>query len=257
MAPMSERIVGAMRRHFQHGERPWPVAWRLLALALFASLIGLSGCAAPVHPPVIEEVAASSESAQCLEELPAEDDDAVNEEAQAPPEEEPGPRSAGGARKRDHAGCFLWKPVAKQPPARGKKTSLERGRCQPQSLIYARCRSGIDSCRLGDTSPAQWFSCARKLGNTASLPASGAIMVLDVNARRKMYTGHPVFVEEVGRNGDGTWRLRISHTNYDRQCRLDQDSTVVFDPRGMTATFASGPWASWARDLKVLGFILR
>ncbi len=257
MAPMSERILGALRRHFQSGERLWQAAWTLLATALFAAFIGLSGCAAPVHPPVMEEVAVSTESAQCLEELPADGDDTVEEAAQAPPEEEPRPRSAGGARKRDHAGCFLWQPVAKQPPAQGKKAALERGRCQPQSLVYARCRSGIDSCRLGDTSPAQWFSCARKAGNTASLPVSGAIMVLDVNARRKMYTGHPLYVEEVGRNGDGTWRLRISHTNYDRQCRLDQGSTVVFDPGGMTATFASGPWAGWARDLKVLGFILR
>lgn len=72
-----------------------------------------------------------------------------------------------------------------------------------------------------------------------------------------MDTGHPVYVEAIRKNGNNTWELRISHTNYDRQCRLDLDSTVHFDEQRMTASFHSGPWASWARDLKVLGFIVR
>lgn len=147
--------------------------------------------------------------------------------------------------------------AAEKPAATGTKVVRTTGRCQPQSLIYARCRTGIMTCRLGDTSPVQWFACARANKATTSLPAAGYVIVLDVNARRGMPTGHPAYVEEAHKNGDGTWTLRISHTNYDRKCHLDQDAMVVFDPRRMTATFTTGPWATWARDLKALGFIVR
>lgn len=131
------------------------------------------------------------------------------------------------------------------------------GRCQPQSLIYARCRTGIKTCRLGDTSPVQWFACAQKNRATTSTPIAGSVMVLAVNSRRGMPTGHPMYVEEVKANKDGTWMLRITHTNYDRKCHLDLDARVLFDPKQMTAAFQSGPWSTWAKDLKTLGFILR
>jgi hypothetical protein len=145
-----------------------------------------------------------------------------------------------------------------QPATVNKKRSHRAGgRCQPQSLIYARCRTGMMTCRLGDTSPVQWFFCAKKNGNTTSLPTAGSVMVLDANSRRGMPTGHPAYVEQAAANGNGTWLLRLSHTNYDRKCHLDQDTTVVYDPAHLTASFQSGPWKSWARNLKVLGFILR
>ena len=189
--------------------------------------------------------------------------------------------------ERNRASCFHLQPgttstkvVKEQVPAkRGVKSSAPAkkgssatakplmvtvtkvvkttGRCQPQSLIYARCRTGIATCKLGDTSPVQWFACAKKNNATASIPAAGSVLVLDVNNRRGMPTGHPAYVEAVRKNGDGTWNLRISHTNYDRKCHLDQDASVIYDPKRMTASFASGPWASWAKDLKALGFILR
>ncbi|ADW17088.1 hypothetical protein Despr_0914 [Desulfobulbus propionicus DSM 2032] len=136
-------------------------------------------------------------------------------------------------------------------------TTRTVGLCQPQSLIYARCRTGITTCRLGNTSPVQWFACARANSATSAMPAAGSVIVLDANTGRNMPTGHPAYVEEVRNNPDGTWTLRISHTNYDRQCHLDQDATVLFDPRRMTASFESGPWGPWAKNLKVLGFILR
>ena len=82
-------------------------------------------------------------------------------------------------------------------------------------------------------------------------------MVLAANAQRKMYTGHPVYVEEVCPEKDGSWRLRISHTNYDRRCHLDHNAWVHFFPQRMTASFTTGPWAPWAKNLRVLGFILR
>lgn len=146
------------------------------------------------------------------------------------------------------------------PPAPAVQTEVRQitsGICQPQSLIYARCRTGISTCRLGDTSPVQWFACARKSGDTTAIPVPGSVMVLDVNAGRGMPTGHPVYVEEATPRQDGTWSLRISHTNYDRKCHLDLDATVLYNPLRMTASFQSGPWDSWAKDLKALGFILR
>lgn len=147
--------------------------------------------------------------------------------------------------------------TAKTPMVTVTKVVKTTGRCQPQSLIYARCRTGIATCKLGDTSPVQWFACAKKNNATTSIPVAGSVIVLDVNSRRGMPTGHPAYVEEVRKNGDGTWNLRISHTNYDRKCHLDQDATVMYDPKRMTVAFMSGPWATWAKDLKALGFILR
>jgi len=155
------------------------------------------------------------------------------------------------AKKKGH------KTTGKTVTATKKKMHQVTGMCQPQSLIYARCRTGIKTCRMGNTSPVQWFACAKKNRATTSTPTAGSIMVLDGNSRRGMPTGHPVYVEEVKNNKNGTWTLRISHTNYDRKCHLDLDATVLFDPKHMTATFQSGPWGSWAKDLKALGFILQ
>jgi len=146
------------------------------------------------------------------------------------------------------------KPVTTAPLPAVERTV---GLCQPQSLIYARCRTGIKTCQMGDTSPVQWFACARKNGATSATPVAGSVIVIDTHKERRIYTGHPAYVEEAHRNTDGTWKLRISHTNYDRKCHLDLDAQVLFDPRTMTATFQSGPWAPWAHRLRVLGFIVR
>jgi hypothetical protein len=186
--------------------------------------------------------------------------------------------------ERNRAACFHFQPAAtttkvisQQVPAHTAKSTTKKGqktagkapmttvtkvvrttgRCQPQSLIYGRCRTGFMTCRLGDTSPVQWFACAQKNNNTTSTPTAGSIIVLDVNTRRGMPTGHPAYVEEVKKNGNGTWNLRISHTNYDRKCHLDLDAQVLFDPQRMTVSFLSGPWSTWAKGLKALGFILR
>ncbi|NCD25726.1 MAG: CHAP domain-containing protein [Deltaproteobacteria bacterium] len=153
--------------------------------------------------------------------------------------------------------CFKLQPGKTIKVKKGKKTKTITTRCQPQSLIYARCRTGIMTCRLGDTSPVQWFACARKHKATTSTPKPGSVMVLDVNKRRGMPTGHPAYVEDATRNSDGTWTLRISHTNYDRKCHLDKDAKVIFYPNTMEASFMTGPWGAWAKKLKVRGFILR
>jgi hypothetical protein len=155
---------------------------------------------------------------------------------------------------RDRAGCFKLQPGTTTKNAKGKTVT---GRCQPQCIPYARCRSGIVTCRLGDTGPVEWFECARKNKATTSTPKAGSIMVIDVNARRKMPTGHLGYVEEACPNADGTWTLRFSHTNYDRKCHLDLDAKVLFNPKTMTATFQTGAWKAWAKDLKIRGFILK
>ncbi len=162
--------------------------------------------------------------------------------------------------------CFSLRPGKSIPCTKtvklknGRKKTVRTtrtSRCQPQSLIYARCRSGIDNCRLGDTSPVQWFSCARKQGVTSPQPKAGSVIVLGANRQRGMPTGHPAFVEEACPNGDGTWTLRLSHTNFDRRCNLDQDARVVYCPKTMRARFLTGPWSAWAKNLEVLGFIVR
>lgn len=230
---------------------------RLHLLVRLGVAFALAGCAIP--PPMPPADATAEVSSQCVEPPETEDMGILGElpvgEAGTAEQDRSGVGERSGAH--DRSLCFVWRPVPPPSGKKGKKPQASRGCCQPQSLIYARCRSNILSCRLGDTSPLQWYSCARKLGNTSNHPVGGAIMVLDANPRRKMFTGHPLYVEEVRKNGETSWQLRISHTNYDRQCRLDLDSSVSFDPQRMTASFHSGPWATWAHDLKVLGFILR
>lgn len=226
---------------------------RLLPLlGLLGTLTVLAGCAEQPLPPTLADSRLEA-SSQCVE-PPVIETEALREEMVVTDVVD---RWQGWSGAGDRGRCFVWEPVAAPIAKKGKKNVAKRGCCQPQSLVYARCRSKIASCRLGDTSPVQWYSCANRYGNTSRQPIAGSIMVLDGNARRKMPTGHPVYVEAVRKNGNGTWQLRISHTNYDRQCRLDLDSTVSFDPAGMTVSFHSGPWASWANELKVLGFILR
>ena len=148
------------------------------------------------------------------------------------------------------------KKVAKETRKKTRKVVRTVGLCQPQSLIYARCRTGITTCRLGNTSPVQWFACARKNGATSNIPVAGSVIVIDAHPERRIHTGHPAYVEEARRNDDGSWSLRISHTNYDRRCHLDLDANVIFYPCSMTASFTSGPWSTWAKKLRVLGFIL-
>lgn len=155
---------------------------------------------------------------------------------------------------KDRAECFKLRPGK---TVKNTKGTAVAGRCEPQCIPYARCRSGFMSCRLGDTSPVQWFECARKAGATSSVPKAGSLMVIGVEKRHNMATGHLGYVEEACPNPDGTWTLRFSHTNYDRKCHLDLDARVLFNPKTMRAAFQSGPWKPWARDLKILGFILK
>jgi hypothetical protein len=129
--------------------------------------------------------------------------------------------------------------------------------CQPQSIPYARCRSQISSCNLGNTSPVELFNCEQKRGYTSAIPQAGALMSIGVNQQHHMSTGHTLYVEEVCPNPDGTYRIRVSHTNYDRQCHLEEDVWVRYDPQHKYADFNTGHWAAWGKHLPIQGFILR
>jgi hypothetical protein len=230
----------------------------LVISCLLAYLVFVAGCVQPQHAIEPLVVAQEEEVSIC-----AEPEDSARQQAEKKEMEQQSlvqdgsdPPVLWGAGK-DPALCYKLQPSVQTPGDKKKKAAKTVTCCQPQSLIYARCRSGIETCRLGDTSPVQWFSCAKKMGNTTNVPASGAILVLDGNGGRKMPTGHPLYVESARKNSNGTWLLRISHTNYDRRCSLDQDTGVLFDPAKMTVAFQSGPWSCWARDLKILGFIIR
>ena len=150
--------------------------------------------------------------------------------------------------------------VATEMPARGscfQHTEGRRGQlCQPQSIPYARCRSQISSCNLGNTSPVELFNCEQMRGYTSPIPVAGALMSIGVNHLHHMSTGHTLYVEEVCPNADGTYRLRVSHTNYDRRCHLEEDVWVHYDPRQKTADFTTGHWSAWGKHLPVQGFIL-
>lgn len=234
-----------------------PSAAALLALVLALSL--LSGCAKTLPEPVqpaqtLGESIADTPATPPAPQSPAPAETQVPEPLPQSSEEPPCLECETVASDRDRADCFKLQPGKTSKTKSGKTVT---GRCQPQCVPYARCRSGIMTCRLGDTGPVEWFECARRNKATTSIPKAGSIMVIDVNTRRKMPTGHLGYVEDACPNPDGTWTLRFSHTNYDRKCHLDLDARVLFNPKTMTATFETGAWKAWAKDLKICGFILR
>ncbi len=238
-----------------------PFSAKAVPLFLVFSLSMLFGCAKTVPQPS-QPARMQSESVTNIPQAPpAAEIPKPSGAPQAKPEaklqsaeEPPCLECEAASPGQDRADCFKLQPGKTTKNSKGKTVT---GRCQPQCVPYARCRSGIMTCRLGDTGPVEWFECARKNKGTTSIPKAGSIMVIDVNTRRKMPTGHLGYVEEACPNADGTWTLRFSHTNFDRKCHLDLDAKVLFNPKTMTASFLSGPWKTWAKDLKISGFILR
>lgn len=247
--------------------------YRSVQLLIFPILLllVLAGCTATreqVAPTSCAKAPAAPKQASSQRKQIADDGHGHAARPDIPPEIDI-PAPCGECQSVDQEGqrdsCFSLRPGKSTPCTRivkgknGRKRivkSTRTTRCQPQSLIYARCRTGIDTCRLGDTSPVQWFACARKNGATISTPKAGSVIILAAKKGHCMPTGHPAYVEEVCPNKDGTWTLRLSHTNYDRRCHLDRDAKVIFCPKTMEARFVTGPWSAWANDLKVLGFIV-
>ena len=138
----------------------------------------------------------------------------------------------------------------------GNKAAKAR-RCEPQSLPFARCRSGIASCRLGyENSPLTWFACEKERGNTSLTPQPGSILILAANGRRKMPTGHVAYVEEVVAQSATSYRLTFTHTNYDRRCSLETNIEAIYDSVARTLDIHGGAWQAWGKGLPVAGFIL-
>jgi hypothetical protein len=52
------------------------------------------------------------------------------------------------------------------------------------------------------------------------------------------------------------FRLRMSHTNYDRKCSLETDVVALFRQDAMTLDILTGAWKAWGQGLRVAGFIL-
>ena len=149
------------------------------------------------------------------------------------------------------AECFQLRPGSV-----GKK-GAKAMRCEPQSLPFARCRSGIASCRIGhENGPLTWFACEKERGNTSLAPRPGSILILAANGRRKMPTGHVAYVEEVEPQSATVYRLVFTHTNYDRRCSLESNVEATYDSVAQTLDIHGGAWRSWGKGLPVAGFIL-
>ena len=145
--------------------------------------------------------------------------------------------------------CFQLRP--------GGGGSKRARRCEPQSLPFARCRSGIDSCRTGhENGPLTWFSCEKQRGNTSLVPKPGSILILGANKRRNMPTGHVAYVEEVVSQGGTVYQLVFTHTNYDRRCSLESNIKATYDSGARTLDIHDGAWGAWGKGLPVAGFIL-
>ncbi|MFA7381908.1 MAG: CHAP domain-containing protein [Desulfurivibrionaceae bacterium] len=154
-------------------------------------------------------------------------------------------------RGRATAECFQLRPGS----AGSKKK--KGGRCEPQSLPFARCRSGIATCRLGhENGPLTWFACEKERGNTSVVPRPGSILILGANGRRGMPTGHVAYVEEAVPQSGTTYRLVFSHTNYDRRCSLETGIEATYDSAAQTLDIYGGAWQAWGKGLPVAGFIM-
>lgn len=132
------------------------------------------------------------------------------------------------------------------------------GRCEPQSLPYARCRTGIQRCRGNcELSPIGWYQCEEKLGFTSPRPTDGCVLILGDNSRHRMKTGHVFVVEKARDMGGGNWELTLSHTNHDRKCAIETNVRATYDARNKHVAMKSGAWSPWGKQLSALGFIHR
>lgn len=136
-----------------------------------------------------------------------------------------------------------------------RAAKVGRKRCEPQSLTYARQRSGIMTSRNGiENGPLTWLASEKKLGRSTTEPTAGSVLILGAQGHG-MPTGHVAYVEEVSPAGPSTYRVVFSHTNYDRQCHLETDIESLYNRDTMTLDIQGGAWESWGRGLKVAGFI--
>jgi hypothetical protein len=144
-----------------------------------------------------------------------------------------------------------------QPTASHKKKKKGR-RCEPQSLPFARCRSGISSCGLGwNNGPLTWFACEKQHNNTSLIPRDNSVLILGANKRNHMPTGHVAYVEKVIAEKAPHYRIIFSHTNYDRRCSLETNIEADYNSSAKTLDILTGAWKDWGKGLPVSGFILK
>ncbi len=162
---------------------------------------------------------------------------------------QPEPVAAG----RSTPECYQLQPAASQ------KKKKNGGRCEPQSLPFARCRSGIiSSCRLGwNNGPLTWFACEKQHKNTSLIPRANSVLILAANKGHNMPTGHVAYVEKVIVKDAANYRLIFSHTNYDRRCSLETNIEADYNSSTKTLNILSGAWKAWGKGLPVAGFILK
>lgn len=246
--------------------------FKLLQAGVVACLLttGLIGCVGERLPPPAPPARPSQPAVAGEEGTAPPREKTENREEAAPPlaeqatpasGPEPPPATAtceaksAKAASGGHAdkGCYQLKPGG------GLKYQGRRsGRCEPQSLPYARCRSGIKSCNNGhENGPLTWFACEKKAGNTGNEAKAGTILILAANSKHKMTTGHVMYVEGVAPLSPSTCKLTLSHTNYDRKCSKETNIEAIYNRKTMTIDIRSGAWQAWGQNLKVAGFILR
>lgn len=156
------------------------------------------------------------------------------------------------SKSRPTQECYHLQPSVSQ----GKKK--KGGRCEPQSLPFARCRSGINSCCLGwNNGPLTWFACEQQHNNTSLIPRGNSVLILAANKRNNMPTGHVAYVEEVIAEKAPNYKLIFSHTNYDRRCSLETGIEADYNSSTKTLNILTGAWKGWGKGLPVSGFILR
>lgn len=151
--------------------------------------------------------------------------------------------------------CDQVDAAAPKPCYRHQHTSIHH-RCEPQSLPYGRCRTGIMRCRGNhELSPIGWFTCEKLHGKTSDRPADGTILILGDNVRHRMATGHVFVVEHVRETRPGHWELTLSHTNHDRKCSLETNVLGDYDQHAKVLAMKTGAWSKWGKHLIALGFI--
>jgi len=156
------------------------------------------------------------------------------------------------AKVRSTQECYQLQPTVSQ------KKKKKGGRCEPQSLPFARCRSGISSCCLGwNNGPLTWFTCEQQHGNTSLIPRDNSVLILGANKRNNMPTGHVAYVEKVITEKTPHYRIIFSHTNYDRKCSLETNIEADYNSSTKTLDILTGAWKEWGKGLPVSGFILK
>jgi hypothetical protein len=99
------------------------------------------------------------------------------------------------------------------------------------------------------------FQAPTCITNTSDELLPGSMLILAGNRGHGMPTGHVAYVEDVIPAGPSSYRLILSHTNYDRKCSLENRVETLYHRDTLTLDVLSGAWKSWGRRLKVAGFI--